>query len=192
MRFLFVDIETDGIGSFRPPRQRILQLVCEIYDPLTKKSSQHVWYSNAVKKLGETHPSPYLLKTAREEGTDPLTILTELSSLIKPGDRFIAHNAVFDFGVILHECSLYPGEPMIELLSLKTLTIFCTMERSTDFCKLSHKNGGFGNQYKYPRLTELAECMGIPCQVESAHNAIYDVELLKKCFENGIKRDLWI
>ena len=190
MRQLFVDIETDGIGTFRPPTQRILQLVCEIRDG--DSITHHVWYSNAVKCLGKSHPSPHLLKPAMEKGIDPIDILSQFESVIKEGDSFIAHNAVFDFGIILHECSMFHEHPYIQVLvkKMKTMSILCTMERSTKYCQLPQKNR-FGNQYKYPKLQELANKFDIVFDVDSAHNAIYDVEMLVACYNVGQKRGLW-
>jgi len=52
----------------------------------------------------------------------------------------------------------------------------CTMQSSTDFCKIS---GNYG--YKWPKLQELhMELFGFP--FEGGHDALVDVRACAKCY----------
>ena len=55
---------------------------------------------------------------------------------------------------------------------------YCTMQASTDFCKIpSHDGRG----YKYPKLQELYKKL-FGEAFNDAHNAMSDIEATEKCF----------
>ena len=60
----------------------------------------------------------------------------------------------------------------------------CTMQRTTDFCKISGSRG-----YKWPKLSELHYKL-FGTGFEDAHNAAKDIEITAKCFWELRKRQL--
>ena len=44
--------------------------------------------------------------------------------------------------------------------------------------------------YKWPRLSELANCVGIDVEEERLHDARYDIELTKKSFFELTRREV--
>ena len=59
---------------------------------------------------------------------------------------------------------------------ISKLQLLCTMEASTDFCKIE---GYYG--YKWPKLSELhVKLFGV--DFEDKHNALADIEATARCF----------
>lgn len=54
------------------------------------------------------------------------------------------------------------------------------MKRTTSFCQIPK---AWGNGYKWPKLTELADCLCIDYSNISLHDSSGDVELTKQCFK---------
>lgn len=88
----------------------------------------------------------------------------------------VAHNATFDKPFIN---SMYievgrsvPKWPMT----------YDTMVEMTDFCAIP----GYYGDYKWPKLIELAECLGIDDSDIDYHQSAADVELTARCFREII------
>ena len=60
--------------------------------------------------------------------------------------------------------------------SIATKKKICTMEKSTNYCKLE---GPYG--YKWPKLSELHHKL-FGTGFEEAHNAAIDIKVTAKCF----------
>lgn len=79
----------------------------------------------------------------------------------------VAHNIKFDLAMIHNEEDHLFGGSKFECSSQ-----ICTMERTTDLCKLTHPSGKRG--YKWPKLEEAYKhIMGK--EMENAHSALGDV-----------------
>lgn len=109
----------------------------------------------------------------------------EIAADFNSADRLVAHNYAFDYRFMAAEfercnshftCSSY----------------FCTMRHFTSICRLPG--------YKYPKLSELVEFLGIPERVIrqtteelfgsqglSAHDARYDVTATYLCYQKGLE-----
>ena len=82
-----------------------------------------------------------------------------------------------------HEFSKIPSS------KIKNTPNICTMKQSVNFCKMpkTGRGAGYGG-YKWPRLNELAKCVGIKVEEERLHDARYDIELTMKSFFELIRR----
>lgn len=84
----------------------------------------------------------------------------------------IAHNIAFDYKVLGAEAL------RANLKTQKKLIQVCTMEESTEYCKLPSR-GGYG--YKWPSLTELHTIL-FKKPFDGAHDALSDVMACANCF----------
>lgn len=85
-------------------------------------------------------------------------------------DVLVAHNLNFDHRIVWSEFIRAGMEPR------RGMAKFCTMQKSTNYCKLPGKRG-----YKWPTLTELHNVL-FERDFEGAHDAIGDVVACKNCF----------
>ena len=92
-------------------------------------------------------------------------------------ERVVAHNVDFDRGVLMHQDKKHFANRILE--SFRAVPVFCTMKETTNLCKLK-SNTGFSS-YKYPKLSELAEHLGVPANHEQLHGAAYDVQVTLQC-----------
>ena len=61
------------------------------------------------------------------------------------------------------------------------------MKRTTSFCQIPKD---WGSGYKWPKLTELANCLGVDYSHIALHDSSGDVELTKLCFEGIVAEGL--
>ncbi|MEE9528974.1 MAG: 3'-5' exonuclease [Dehalococcoidia bacterium] len=61
----------------------------------------------------------------------------------------------------------------------------CTMDSSTEFCKLPH--GRWKNRFKFPKLTELHQIL-FSEDFANAHDAMGDVKATMRCYYELVKR----
>lgn len=93
----------------------------------------------------------------------------------------VAHNNAFDNGFIKSACAAQG------LKEPKFKHPFDTMKETTYFCAIPSY---YGDGYKWPRLSELAECLEIDDEDIDYHKSSSDVELTKRCFVEIIKRGI--
>jgi DNA polymerase III epsilon subunit-like protein len=108
---------------------------------------------------------------ALENGVSIEEVLLNFEKHCEKSKYLIAHNINFD--------SKVTGSEFLRILSrnpISKLEKMCTMESSTNFCKIP---GNYG--YKWPKLSELhVKLFGI--DFEGAHDALADIEATAKCF----------
>jgi DNA polymerase III alpha subunit (gram-positive type) len=174
--YIFVDVETNGIGTFRPPTQTITQLSFIKTDKLGNIICK---YSNLIKGAVELADIPQVIFTLEQLDKDGISLnqaLCDLKIAMEDEPIFIAHNAEFDFSIIKRDAELLS-------IPIKFKKYFCTMKNSIDFCKLkSDKN----INYKWPKLSELAEKLEIKYDESKLHDSSEDVRILKECFFKNI------
>jgi len=108
---------------------------------------------------------------AIKEGVDLTMVLQEFAALIEKADFVVAHNIAFDEKIIGAEFFRKNIET-----SLFKKPRLCTMNSSTNYCKISGQYG-----YKWPKLSELhIKLFGE--NFEEAHNAAADINATAKCF----------
>ncbi len=78
----------------------------------------------------------------------------EIKSDFENADLIVSHNTSFDFSFMRKEY-----ERLNEVFYIKNE--FCSMKKSTPICKLLRKSG---TGYKYPKLQELCEFLGVKNQ----------------------------
>lgn len=96
-------------------------------------------------------------------------------------DVLIAHNMNFDYNVLVNAIQWDLNLP--EWLNRLPKARRCTMEVSTNMCKLPSPRG---SGYKYPKLSELYEhIFKRPPMTQQLHNSWYDTFLLKEIVEKS-------
>ena len=108
---------------------------------------------------------------AMTEGVALKKVLNHFSIAINESNCLVAHNMSFDEKIVGAE---FIRENIKN--NLFDIPIICTMESSTDYCKLP---GPYG--YKWPSLSELHYKL-FNHNFEEAHNANIDVKACAKCF----------
>jgi DNA polymerase III epsilon subunit-like protein len=187
--YLFIDLETNGrpANNKAPytdldnwPRITQIAWVACTSDKLINKQS------SLVKPDGWTVPTEQFfidnnMSTERceKEGIPLPILLKDLVSDMEHCELIISHNILFDINVLKAELIRYNIEMPKELIEL------CTMQTSTDYCKIPGKYG-----YKWPTLEELHFFL-FNSKFEGAHDALTDVFVLAKCFFELERRGLY-
>ena len=182
---LVFDLETNGIGDFRPPTQTITQLAFVKFTPegrVLKEYSQIIKGATQIKN----HPSVTItLNQIRNEGIDKLQAIQTLINNIDSETLLCSHNFEFDSGLIKRAIDNSD-------LSFPNNFGICTMKASTDYCKLP-KLGAASKYpgYKFPTLEELANKLNVSIDSSKFHDALYDCHITKECFLQGINNGLF-
>jgi len=181
MTYLIFDTETTGLPkNWKAPISdlnnwpRLVQIAWMQCDNSGKilSSSDHIVKprnfiipEDAVKIHGIT------TEMAKNEGVALNIVLKEFSTAISRSSILIAHNMAFDEKVV-------GAEFLREKIDSKLFTIpkICTMEMSTNYCKISNSYG-----YKWPSLSELYFKL-FNKDFEDAHDAVVDVGACAECF----------
>lgn len=177
---IFLDVETNGKGTFRPPKQRVIQMgwiVGETFRNYYVKGCAHI-SSGAFMVHGIT------VEHLEQHGYDYKEVLDVFIADIKGVENpiIVAHNCAFDIGCMLHTLELEQLDHDTGVF-IATLQQICTMMTGTDVCKLPGLKGG----YKYPKLTELCQHMDVSWSGVQEHDALQDAMMLKCAFEKGIR-----
>lgn len=175
LNFIVLDIETNGKGTFRPGRQRPIQvsfLKCDSNGKVIQEYSQFVKGVRSI--LSPVCPVEWSLEYINTNGIDMEVVIRDIESAIDEHTIIVGHNIQFDIDCIVH---------MIPSFAISNTPRICTMKSSVNFCKMPKKGAAaaYGG-YKWPRLNELANCVGIEVEEERLHDARYDIELTKKSF----------
>ena len=190
-KYLLFDVETNGLPVKRYSSlknydnwPRVVQIAWGIYEENGKllKIKDYIIKPNnftITKESEKIHRISH--EYAFKNGSDIKTVLSEFICDLSSVEYIIAHNLDFDYKVISCE---------INRLNLKSninnLKKICTMQCSTDFCKLGEQKN---NKYKWPKLSELYYKIfnEIP---EGVHNALVDIEICNACLKELIKKDI--
>lgn len=110
-------------------------------------------------------------RIAETKGIPVSDVLEKFQKAIGISDAIIAHNIVFDEGVIVTEyLRLGIENPFEDLMRI------CTMEVSVQLCRLRWSGG-----WKYPRLDELHDFL-FGTRYHGCHNALHDAKATARCF----------
>lgn len=179
--YLFFDTETTGLPrNWKAPLSdlnnwpRLVQLAWLHYD----KDGNKIGGNNSIiKPDGFTIPSEASRihgisnDRAMSEGVGLQGVLNDFHNLITQSSYLVAHNMSFDEKIVGAE---FLRKNMTN--SIVTKNRVCTMEKSTNYCKL---DGPYG--YKWPKLSELHHKL-FGTGFEEAHNAAVDITATAKCF----------
>jgi DNA polymerase III epsilon subunit-like protein len=119
------------------------------------------------------------------KGIDPKKVYSEFIEDIKDTTVSIAHNTAFDVPAI--KCDLLRNGFTKKVFIMKNL--FCTMNSTTNICKIKNKNGG----YKWPKLEELYGYLfynRTDISIDGSHDAMNDVVITAKCYIELKRRKL--
>lgn len=168
-QFLILDIETDGIGTFRPPTHTPIEIS---YRALDNKKKCFKIYSKFVKGIKKINWSggvkcPYTVEQVNKNGISLEEIVQEINKITNGNTCIVGHNIDYDIGCINRHSK-------IRLNNTKT---YDTLKNSINVCKIPGKWG-----YKYPSLQETAKHFGISFDAKKYHTSSYDVEITEKCF----------
>lgn len=119
-------------------------------------------------------------ETAISQGWDRKMVLETFAKAISDSEYVVAHNANFDINVL--RCELLRNN-ILDPFNNKV--IICTMESSTNFCKIPSSSGKF----KWPSLAELYFKL-FNKGFEDAHNAKNDIRATYECFWELINRGI--
>lgn len=117
------------------------------------------------------------------EGVDPKVVYSEFIAAINGSTVSIAHNTDFDVPIL--RCDLLRNGYTKKVFVMKNL--FCTMKNSTNLCLIPNSWGS----YKWPRLEELYGFLffnNTNIQIEGAHDALNDVIITAKCYQELFRK----
>lgn len=116
-----------------------------------------------------------------ELGTcDKREALQKFKEAIDGADLLVAHNGGFDIGFVRAEAT----EANVAINLNKPM--FDTMLEMTDYCQIP----GYYGEYKWPRLSELANCLGIYTDDIDWHQSASDVEVTARCFRKIVEKGM--
>lgn len=191
---LFVDTETNGLPkNYKAPVTlvdnwpRVIQLAWALYAPIEGKWEKVSGRCDLIKPDKWTIPKEkfwidngYSTEQSLREGIEIFRALSFFMEALDQATHLVAHNMQFDAPIV--------GAEMIRaaLKSDSKPKRICTMQSSTAYCAIPHKDG---NGTKWPRLEELhVKLFG--CNFEGAHDAGKDVGAMVKCFFELEKRNV--
>ena len=187
-KFLYLDVETNGIGDFRPPTQRVVQLAYILGDIHRSE------FINDVKVISSNVPHPYNIDYLNRNGKDFDDLIVDFYDILKKSTHIVAHNIDFDLGCLVNEFkkrTVYKKlkddpkyYPIIEEICKKQLVD--TMKETVEVCKLQGKY----KSYKWPKLEELYEFCFEEKPDIILHDALNDCIITKKCLNMLTKNNM--
>ncbi|HEY1044986.1 MAG TPA: 3'-5' exonuclease [Bacteroidia bacterium] len=183
-KYLFFDTETNGLPKdWKAPVSsvdnwpRIIQLAFAVFNEQGEIIHK---YCALIKPDNWVIPNEkfwidngYSTEKSLELGIPILEAINEFNSYLSNCTHLIAHNMAFDEKIV--------GAEYIRLnLKSETKPIkVCTMQSSTNFCKIPNQNGYAS--FKWPKLEELHNVL-FKTSFDGAHDALNDVIACAKCF----------
>jgi DNA polymerase III epsilon subunit-like protein len=176
---LVLDVETDGLGSFRPPAQRVIQLAYGAWAAGADCAPASV----LVRGAREVHPRALevhgIAPAALEERGVPLAeAVSGLLAALAPCDVVVGHNVEFDLGCLFHSLRAegLPAEAEALERALRTKRVACTMRSGLGVSRLCGA--------KFPSLAELHRALfrraPDPARL---HDAAYDCVVTARCYD---------
>jgi DNA polymerase III epsilon subunit-like protein len=179
---LYIDVETNGVGGFRPPTQRVMQISwihCE---------NEYNYFVHGVESVADGVPHSITVEYCKEYGEQWDVIYKELERCLEDADKIVCHNADFDVSTVAHELKIrnsksYQKFKRLVKDFLSTGSIVCTMKMTVDICKIQFKTR---SGYKYPKLEELYKHLfgSVP---KGLHDSLEDCRVTKECYERLYK-----
>jgi DNA polymerase III epsilon subunit-like protein len=95
---MVVDVETDGYGGFRSPKQRMVQMA---YICGGRELSGYMWGVRRVQPVAQSLHG--ITAEACADGHDFERVFEDFLQKLETCDALAAHNADFDAGCLCHE-----------------------------------------------------------------------------------------
>ena len=190
-KFLIFDVETTGLPKKRNMPisdinnwPRIVQLAFGLYDKEGTCIEEYDYIikpDNFIIPENSTKIHNITNEYANENGSDIKTVLNIFVEKLNEINYLVAHNLKFDKNVL--ESELYRNNIPYNFCNLKEI---CTMECSTNYCKLMPIRY---NNYKWPKLEELHSKL-FEDKIDGFHNALVDIQVCKKCLFKLIELEI--
>ncbi len=187
--YLVFDTETTGLPkNWNAPVTdlnnwpRIVQLAWQFYDEAGNVLAEA---NRIIRPDGFIIPGEAAMvhgistELALRDGIDLKEALLEFADVLSVAKGLVAHNINFDDRVVSAEFIRMDMSREF----LEQIAKICTMEGSTDFCKLP----GGPRGYRYPKLILLHERL-FNEGFDGAHDALNDVRACARCFFELKKR----
>ncbi len=175
-KIVIFDTETTGL---EPGKNVIVSLSWQVFDNRLNKTEAQTCFFNwpedkdrvdmdAIKINGLTEQRLQQLGT-----TDKAEGLRSFAETIANADLLVAHNGGFDIKFVkadAEECSV--------TFAKREIPLWDTMVNMTDYCAIQRSDG----KYKWPKLYELADRLGVNTDDIHLHHSSDDVEVTARCF----------
>lgn len=177
-RYILFDTETTYT-------KHLTQLSYIIINDKNEKISEHDHIVNPEGKYSVVTPkSTFNDDDAKKYGKKVGYILDEFHKELISAELLISHNIKFDVDIMIREYTKINNHDAIKLL--ENIKKYDTMIISKNLVNAKNKNG----HLKVPSLNELYQFIcKKPMDDEKAHNAMYDVKCLLKCYKGLMKID---
>ena len=185
--YIVFDLETNGIGGFRPPTQTITQIAFIKFNSNGQIIDQYsTIVSGATDVDSDIDAVKITLELIENEGIDPVLAYKRFLDAIDDNMIIYSHNADFDVNLLKRALR---GTDMV----FPNNEVICTKEASTDFCKIP-KTGYAARYpgYKWPTLSELAMHLNVEKNDDDFHDALYDCHITKECILKGQMEGLFV
>ena len=139
LKYLFVSVDTDGVGSFFS--QTLVRVAMVLTDETFQTLALESFFVQGATEL-QYNPNGYTLEQV-SNGFTPADAAALVANRLQEADAVVAHNLDFVASALMQLGST---------ISFENKKLFCTMEGTRDLCELLPLVRG---QYKYPRLDEL-------------------------------------
>ena len=174
MKVIGLDTETSGLKQ--EDGHRIIEIALLTYDLDTQKLvDKYVQRINPERSIDPgaqaVHGISYSDLIGKPKWDD---VAQDIADRLSTAELLIAHNMGFDGPFIAAELNRV-GVDVPDVHSL------CTMTGARWACP----------DGKLPKLGELCFALGIPYDTSAAHSALYDVEIMMKCFFQGLERGFY-
>lgn len=176
---MYFDTETNGIGTFHPVKQRLVELGWIL------GNKQEKYLINDVKDINmKDVPHNISVKDCEEKGESFDYVYEKFFNDLQKAVTIVGHNLEFDLHVMKHELIMRgykrKAREYNNFIAKNLDKCVCTMKESVNLCKLESLNK---NYYKYPNLSELYEHF-YKCEPSlEKHDALNDCIITKMCYE---------
>ena len=183
-KIVVFDTETSGLNA---GTHVILSLSWQVLDNKLRKISEKTyffdWPSDERRITDEAiHVNGLTKERLAEFGTsDKAEALQEFADVITDADLLVAHNGGFDTRFI--------NADAIEVgvrITFQNKELWDTMHRMINYCKIPRSR----YEYKWPRLSELADKLKIRQSDIDYHQSAADVEVTARCFRAIVQRGI--
>ena len=183
-KIVVFDTETSGLNA---GTHVILSLSWQVLDNKLQKISEKTYYFDwPSDERRITDEAIYVNGLTKERlaelGTsDKAEAFQEFADVITDADLLVAHNGGFDTRFIKADAI----EACVRIF-FQNKELWDTMHRMTRYCAIP----GYHGDYKWPRLSELADKLRIRQDDIDYHQSAADVEVTARCFRAIVQRGI--